>query len=68
LDEKKRELLFSYSRDMEKLRAAAQVLSPASKIGTPAEAGAFGEVIVLVVPSTAVTPRVRVVTCAANSP
>jgi predicted dinucleotide-binding enzyme len=47
MDEKRRELLFSNSRDMEKLRASAQALSPASKIGTPAEAVAFGEVIVL---------------------
>jgi predicted dinucleotide-binding enzyme len=53
------ELLFSYSRDMDKLRASAQALSPACKIGTPAEAAGFGEVVVLAVPWTAVPDALR---------
>jgi len=44
------ELFFSYSRNMEKLHASTRAVSPASKIGTPAEAAVFGEVVVLAVP------------------
>jgi 8-hydroxy-5-deazaflavin:NADPH oxidoreductase len=52
-------LFFSYSSDMAKLRASTQAVSPASKIGTPAEAAVFGEVVVLAVPWTAVPDALR---------
>ncbi|MBC7881960.1 MAG: NAD(P)-binding domain-containing protein [Anaerolineae bacterium] len=48
------ELFFSYSRDAEKLKKAANSVDPSARFGTPAEATAFADVIVLAVPYNAV--------------
>lgn len=52
------ELFFSYSRDAEKLRRAAAGVDPKAKPGSPAEAVAFADVVVLAVPYTAVPDAV----------
>ncbi len=44
------EVLFSFSRDPEKLRALADAAGNGARAGTPAEAVAFGEVVMLSVP------------------
>jgi len=44
------EVLLSYSRDMDRLRALADEIGPAAKVGTPAEAAEFGEVVIISVP------------------
>lgn len=44
------EVLFSFSRDPEKLRAMANEAGNGARAGTPAEAVAFGEVVMLSVP------------------
>jgi predicted dinucleotide-binding enzyme len=44
------EVLFSFSRDRQKLEALAREAGPRGRAGTPAEATAFGEVVVLSVP------------------
>ena len=49
------EVLFSYSKDQDKLRAVAAAAGPKARSGTPAEAVAFGEVVLLAVPWAAVT-------------
>ncbi len=43
-------VLFSYSRDLEKLRAYAAGLGPGASAGSPAEAAAFGNVVLLATP------------------
>ena len=43
-------VLFSFSKDLAKLRAVAETAGPAARSGTPAEAVAFGGVILLSVP------------------
>jgi 8-hydroxy-5-deazaflavin:NADPH oxidoreductase len=48
-------VLFSFSKDREKLRAVAIAAGPNASNGTPADAVAFGEVIVLSVPWAAVS-------------
>ena len=47
-------VLFSYSKDPEKVRATAEAAGPDARAGTPAEAVAFGEVVLLAVPWAAV--------------
>jgi predicted dinucleotide-binding enzyme len=49
------QVLFSFSKDQGKLRAAAEAAGPAARVGTPAQAAAFGDVILLAVPWAAVT-------------
>ncbi|MEV6429218.1 NAD(P)-binding domain-containing protein [Nocardia sp. NPDC051463] len=44
------ELMLAFSRDQETLRALAASIGPTVTIGTPAEAVAFGEVVVISVP------------------
>jgi 8-hydroxy-5-deazaflavin:NADPH oxidoreductase len=46
--------LFSFSKDQEKLRAVAAAAGSNGRTGTPAGAGAFGELVLLSVPWTAV--------------
>ncbi|MGH6837371.1 MAG: NAD(P)-binding domain-containing protein [Methylocella sp.] len=43
-------VLFSFSHEAAKLRAVTEAAGPVAKWGTPAEAVAFGDVILLVVP------------------
>jgi predicted dinucleotide-binding enzyme len=43
-------VLFSFSKEAGKLRAAAEAAGPAARAGTPAEAAAFGDVVLLAVP------------------
>ena len=49
------DVLFSYSKDQDKLRSVAAAAGPKARSGTPAEAVAFGEVVLLAVPWAAVT-------------
>jgi hypothetical protein len=44
------ELKLSFSRDQARLEQLAQELGPAASVGTPAEAAAFGDVVVISVP------------------
>ena len=44
------EVMLSFSRDEDKLRAAADQAGPNARTGTPAEAAGFGEVVLLTVP------------------
>ena len=44
------EVLFSFARDEAKLRALAEEVGPLARAGTPREAAAFGEVVMLAVP------------------
>lgn len=44
------DVVLSFSRDEEKLRAAAVAAGPNARTGTPSEAAAFGEVVALTVP------------------
>jgi 8-hydroxy-5-deazaflavin:NADPH oxidoreductase len=48
------QVMFSYSRDRAKLEALAQSVGVNASFGTPAESAQFGEVILLVVPWSAV--------------
>jgi 8-hydroxy-5-deazaflavin:NADPH oxidoreductase len=50
------ELLLSYSRDPDKLRAQAEEIG--GQAGTPAEAAAFGDVVILAVPWPAIDDAV----------
>jgi predicted dinucleotide-binding enzyme len=50
------ELLLSYSRDPDKLRAQAEEIG--AQAGTPAEAAAFGDVVILAVPWPAIDDAV----------
>ena len=43
-------VLFSYSREIEKLGSYARSLGSNASVGTPAEAARFGEVVVLATP------------------
>ena len=52
-------VLFSFSKDLANLRAVAEMAGPAARSGTPAEAAAFGEVILLSVPWGGVTEAVK---------
>jgi 8-hydroxy-5-deazaflavin:NADPH oxidoreductase len=47
-------VMLSFARDPQRLRDAAQSIGPAAHVGTPAEAAAFGEVVLLTVPWGAV--------------
>ncbi len=53
------QIMLSYSRDEAKLRAAAESLGQNSKIGSPSEAAAFGDVIVLAVPWNATSGAIQ---------
>jgi predicted dinucleotide-binding enzyme len=53
------ELFFSYSRDAEKLKKTALSVSAAARYGSPAEAAAFGDVVVLAVPYSAVPDAIQ---------
>ncbi len=53
------ELFFSYSRDLEKLKKTAQSVSAQAQAGTPEEAVAFSDVVVLAVPYTAVPDAIQ---------
>ncbi len=48
------ELMFSFSRDEEKLKELAKSVSPNASVGTPQEAAKFGDVVLLAVPFGAV--------------
>lgn len=52
-------VLFSFSKDQEKLRAVAAAAGPNTRTGTPAGAVAFGELILLSVPWTAVPEALK---------
>jgi 8-hydroxy-5-deazaflavin:NADPH oxidoreductase len=52
-------LFFSYSRDSEKLQKTALSISPTAQFGTPAQAVAFADVVVLAVPYTAVPDAIQ---------
>jgi predicted dinucleotide-binding enzyme len=52
-------VLFSFSKDLAKLRAVVAMAGPTARSGTPAEAVAFGEVILLSVPWGAVIEAVK---------
>ena len=52
-------VLFSFCKDQEKLRAVAAVAGANARTGTPADAVAFGEVILLSVPWTAVPEALK---------
>ena len=54
------EVLFSYSKDLDKLKTVAAAVGPNAKSGTPAEAVAFGDVVLLAVPWAAVTDALKV--------
>jgi predicted dinucleotide-binding enzyme len=47
---KSHQVLFSFSRELAQLRATAGAAGPNARAGTPAEAAAFAEVILLAVP------------------
>ncbi|MDF5716135.1 MAG: NAD(P)-binding domain-containing protein [Rhizonema sp. NSF051] len=47
-------LMLSYSRDIEKLKSQAQSIAPGVRVGTPAEAVEFADVVLLSVPWAAV--------------
>lgn len=49
------EILFSYSKSTDKLAAVAKAAGPLASTGTPADAVAFGEVVLLAVPWAMVT-------------
>ncbi len=48
------DVLFSFSRDQAKLEALAAEVGPTGRAGTPAEAAAFGDVVLLAVPWAAI--------------
>jgi predicted dinucleotide-binding enzyme len=52
-------VLFSFSKDQEKLRAVAAAAGPNARAGTPAGAVAFGELILLSVPCAAVPEALK---------
>lgn len=53
------ELFFSYSRDTEKLKQTALAVSPTAKFGSPKDAVAFADVVVLAVPYSAVEDAIH---------
>jgi predicted dinucleotide-binding enzyme len=52
-------VLFSFSKDQGKLKELAQAAGPGTRTGTPREAAAFAEVVLLAVPWTAVTEALQ---------
>ena len=56
---KNQKVLFSFCKDQEKLRAVAAAAGRNARTGTPAEAVAFGELILLSVPWTAVPEALK---------
>jgi predicted dinucleotide-binding enzyme len=52
-------VLFSFSRDLSQLQAAAEAAGPNARAGTPAQAAAFGDVVLLAVPWGAVSEALR---------
>jgi predicted dinucleotide-binding enzyme len=48
------QVLFSFSKEQGKLRAAVDAAGPAARAGTPGQAAAFGDVVLLAVPWAAV--------------
>ncbi len=52
-------VLFSFSQDAAKLRAVAEAAGPAASSGTPSEAVAFGDVILLAVPWGAIAEALK---------
>ena len=48
------QIMFSYSRDPEKLKSIVQSVDPDARVGTPAEAVQFADVVLLSVPWGAV--------------
>ncbi|KAB8334173.1 NADPH-dependent F420 reductase [Scytonema tolypothrichoides VB-61278] len=52
-------LMFSYSRDMEKLKSVAESIDPSVRVGTPAEAVQFADVVLLSVPWAAVPDALK---------
>ena len=52
-------VLFSYSRNLEKLGSYARSLGSGTSVGTPAEAAKFGEVVVLATPWPVVHEALR---------
>jgi predicted dinucleotide-binding enzyme len=52
-------VLFSFSQNPSGLRAAAESAGPNARIGTPAEAAAFGDVVLLAVPWGAVSEALQ---------
>lgn len=57
--EKGHKLMFSYSRDMTKLEKIARSIGSNARVGTPAEAVEFADVIVLSVPYGAVADALK---------
>ena len=53
------DVLFSYSKDQDKLRAVAAVAGPTARSRTPADAVAFGEIVLLAVPWAAVPEALK---------
>jgi 8-hydroxy-5-deazaflavin:NADPH oxidoreductase len=53
------QIMFSYSRDPEKLKSVAQSVASDAKVGTPAEAVQFGDVVLLAVPWGAVESALK---------
>jgi predicted dinucleotide-binding enzyme len=58
-DRNKHELMFSYSRDENKLRVAAESVGNGTRTGSPAEAVAFGEVVLLATPYSVAADALR---------
>src|SRR5215470_223118 len=55
----KHEVLLSYSRDENKLREAAASIGKSARTGSPAEAAAFGDVVLLATPYPATPDAIR---------
>jgi predicted dinucleotide-binding enzyme len=56
---KSHRILFSFAKDPDKLRAVADAAGPGARVGTPAEAVAFGDVTLLAVPWAAIGQALR---------
>jgi predicted dinucleotide-binding enzyme len=52
-------VLFSFAKEPDKLRAVADAAGPTARVGTPQQAAAFGDVVLLAVPWAAVTEAVQ---------
>jgi predicted dinucleotide-binding enzyme len=52
-------VLFSFSKDQDKLRSLAEAAGPSARAGTPAEAVSFGEVTLLAIPWGAVPEALK---------
>jgi 8-hydroxy-5-deazaflavin:NADPH oxidoreductase len=55
----KHEVMFSYSRDENKLRAAAESVGKGTRTGSPAEAVTFGDVVLLATPYAVAADALR---------